>query len=155
MKLTHKKNKIKEDENNKRVKQNKKKYKDKEIMEIIQKYQNFKMNSSFENVKNHFKQIPPIFILSSAAREESIANSPKALFIKNVLDNLFFITDGYADQFGGPKGKKFKYAQLKELLHKNSSLPYAEQENSLEREFRNWRAGHDQVDDVTIIGVRL
>lgn len=70
-------------------------------------------------------------------------------------DSLFFITDGYADQFGGPKGKKYKYAPLKEFLHRNSSLPFEEQEQLLDKEFKNWSAGHQQVDDVTVIGVRL
>lgn len=70
-------------------------------------------------------------------------------------DNLFFITDGYADQFGGPKGKKFKYAQLKELLVKNISLSPEEQQHQLEKEFNDWSTGHQQVDDITIIGVRL
>ncbi|MGZ3902591.1 MAG: SpoIIE family protein phosphatase, partial [Bacteroidia bacterium] len=70
-------------------------------------------------------------------------------------DNLFFITDGYADQFGGPKGKKFKYAQLKELLCKNAALSPEEQEHQLIKEFNDWSTGHLQVDDVTIIGIRL
>lgn len=68
---------------------------------------------------------------------------------------LYLYTDGYADQFGGPKGKKFKYAQLNALLAEISSLPAAEQKKRLEDAFTNWRGEQEQVDDVCLIGIRL
>lgn len=70
-------------------------------------------------------------------------------------DILFLFTDGYADQFGGEKGKKFKYTPLKELLLHNATLPMSEQERLLESTFENWKQGVEQVDDVCIVGVRL
>lgn len=70
-------------------------------------------------------------------------------------DLLFLFTDGYADQFGGEKGKKFKYTPLKELLLKNANLPMSTQEEFLESTFENWKKGIEQVDDVCIMGVRL
>jgi serine phosphatase RsbU (regulator of sigma subunit) len=70
-------------------------------------------------------------------------------------DSLFLFTDGYADQFGGPKGKKFKYKQLKELLLKNSKLSSAEQKENLEQRFINWKGSLEQVDDVCVIGIKL
>ena len=70
-------------------------------------------------------------------------------------DSLFLFTDGYADQFGGEKGKKFKYTPLKELLLKNTSLPMPFQENQLETVFENWKKGIEQVDDVCVMGIRL
>jgi serine phosphatase RsbU (regulator of sigma subunit) len=70
-------------------------------------------------------------------------------------DIIFLSTDGYADQFGGPKGKKYKYKPLIESLIKNSSLPMNQQKASLESAFNDWKHHHDQVDDVSVIGVRV
>lgn len=70
-------------------------------------------------------------------------------------DIIYVFTDGYADQFGGPKGKKFKYKQLKELLMKNASKKMSEQHDILLNAFNNWKGNLEQVDDVCIIGVRV
>jgi serine phosphatase RsbU (regulator of sigma subunit) len=64
-------------------------------------------------------------------------------------------TDGYADQFGGPKGKKFKYKQLSDLLVSIYKKPINEQYYLLNRAFENWMGTHEQVDDVCIIGIRI
>ena len=70
-------------------------------------------------------------------------------------DCIYIFTDGYADQFGGPKGKKFKYKQLEQLLVDNSQLPMAEQKQALEKAFEDWKDNLEQVDDVLIIGIRV
>jgi len=70
-------------------------------------------------------------------------------------DRLFLFTDGYADQFGGPKGKKFKYRQLEELLLSTTRLTLNEQKQALEKAFDSWKANHEQVDDVCIIGISV
>ncbi|MBL0328065.1 MAG: tetratricopeptide repeat protein [Bacteroidetes bacterium] len=70
-------------------------------------------------------------------------------------DCIYLFSDGYADQFGGPKGKKYKYNQLKELLHKIYLLPIDEQHQQLSRAFDAWKGDLEQVDDVVIIGVRV
>ncbi len=70
-------------------------------------------------------------------------------------DTLYFYTDGYADQFGGPKGKKFKYKQLNDLLFNISHLATKEQKEKLETDFENWKGGLDQLDDVCVIGIRF
>lgn len=72
----------------------------------------------------------------------------------NSGDVLYLFTDGYADQFGGPKGKKFKYKQLEEVLLHSAHLTLAEQKQNLESTFVNWKGKLEQVDDVTIIGIR-
>src|SRR6185312_4525219 len=70
-------------------------------------------------------------------------------------DCLYLFTDGYADQFGGPKGKKFKYKQLQELITANVSKPLAAQKKLLDDTFENWRNDMEQTDDVCIIGIRI
>jgi serine phosphatase RsbU (regulator of sigma subunit) len=70
-------------------------------------------------------------------------------------DIIYLFTDGYADQFGGPKGKKFKYKQLKELLVNNANKTMKEQCEILRTAFENWKGNLEQVDDVCVIGVRV
>jgi serine phosphatase RsbU (regulator of sigma subunit) len=70
-------------------------------------------------------------------------------------DTLYLYTDGYADQFGGPKGKKFKYKNLNELLLSVSGLPFDEQGQQLLAVFENWKGALEQVDDVCVIGIKL
>ncbi len=73
----------------------------------------------------------------------------------NAGDNIYLFTDGLADQFGGLKGKKFKYKRLKELLLNNKSATMDEQKALLEKAFIDWKGQLEQVDDVCVIGVRL
>lgn len=68
---------------------------------------------------------------------------------------LYLFTDGYPDQFGGEKGKKFKYNRFRELLIKASALPMAEQRQLLEDTLRDWQGNLEQVDDICVMGVRL
>lgn len=70
-------------------------------------------------------------------------------------DTLFLYTDGYADQFGGPSGKKFKYKQLNELLCANAVLPVRDQARALRVAFDNWKGNLEQVDDVCVVGISL
>ena len=70
-------------------------------------------------------------------------------------DCIYLFTDGYADQFGGEKGKKFKYKQLQQLIMENSQLTMAEQKQILEKAFENWKGNLAQVDDVLVIGIRI
>lgn len=70
-------------------------------------------------------------------------------------DMVYLFSDGYADQFGGPEGKKFKYNKMRELLVQISNYPTDEQEIRLRGEFNYWRGELEQVDDVLIIGMRI
>jgi serine phosphatase RsbU (regulator of sigma subunit) len=65
------------------------------------------------------------------------------------------LTDGFPDQFGGEKSKKFMSKKLRELLAKNAHLPLHEQKAVLEKTFADWVGELEQVDDVCLIGVRL
>jgi len=70
-------------------------------------------------------------------------------------DSIYTLTDGVADQFGGPKGKKFKYKQLQELIASNAHSSMHEQGRVLEIVIQEWRGNLEQVDDILVIGVKV
>lgn len=70
-------------------------------------------------------------------------------------DCIYIFTDGFADQFGGEKGKKFKYNALKNLLISLVYLEPDEQKQKLEQAFEAWKGGLEQVDDVLLIGIKI
>ncbi len=70
-------------------------------------------------------------------------------------DVIYQFTDGYADQFGGPKGKKLKYNQLKHILITNKNLSIEHQSEILKKTFIEWRGNLEQIDDVLVTGIRL
>jgi serine phosphatase RsbU (regulator of sigma subunit) len=70
-------------------------------------------------------------------------------------DILYIFTDGFADQFGGEKGKKFKTKSFKELLLSLNSKPINEQKELIESTFNQWKGDIEQLDDVCVIGVRV
>lgn len=70
-------------------------------------------------------------------------------------DVIYLFSDGYADQFGGPDGKKFKYNQLRKEVVDLSKLDLSSQKNKLDDDFENWRSGYEQVDDVCIVGIKI
>ena len=73
----------------------------------------------------------------------------------NKGDIIYLFTDGYADQFGGPKGKKFKYKQQEEVILANHHLPMKEQRDTLEKEYDDWKGELEQVDDMLVIGIKI
>lgn len=70
-------------------------------------------------------------------------------------DQLYLLTDGYADQFGGEKGKKFKYKQLQSLIVELSAGNFDTIKEALTITFEKWKGSLEQVDDVTIVGIKL
>jgi serine phosphatase RsbU (regulator of sigma subunit) len=70
-------------------------------------------------------------------------------------DLLYLYTDGFADQFGGPKGKKYKYKELNEFILKNSALSLQQQPIKISDEFTRWKGDLEQVDDVLVVGIRI
>lgn len=71
------------------------------------------------------------------------------------LSTLFLFTDGYADQFGGPSGKKFKYANFQKLLLEFSNEKLETTNQKLEDVFIKWKNDLEQVDDICIIGIKI
>jgi serine phosphatase RsbU (regulator of sigma subunit) len=70
-------------------------------------------------------------------------------------DIIYMFSDGYADQFGGPDQKKFKYSNLKSMLTEIHKYPLGKQRMILEKSFTEWKAGSEQTDDVLVMGLRL
>lgn len=70
-------------------------------------------------------------------------------------DILYFFTDGYHDQFGGEKGKKFSSKKLKELLFNIHTKPVDTQKDILNSEIIKWTGNLEQVDDMCVVGIRF
>ena len=70
-------------------------------------------------------------------------------------DCIYAFSDGYADQFGGPAGKKFMRKQFRQLLLEVNALPMSEQLARVQQRFDEWRGEQEQVDDVLVIGLRV
>lgn len=70
-------------------------------------------------------------------------------------DIIYLLSDGLTDQFGGPEGSKYKKAQLKQLLAGIHNRPLSEQKKLIELEFLKWKGSNEQVDDVTVMGLRV
>ena len=70
-------------------------------------------------------------------------------------DNIYLFTDGFADQFGGKKGKKFKYKTLKQLLLSKQSETMDDQKEIYRQAFRAWKGEIEQVDDICLMGVEV
>lgn len=70
-------------------------------------------------------------------------------------DIIYSLTDGFPDQFGGSRGKKFMSKNLRAFLLANSHLPMHQQHQVLEKTFIDWLGTVEQIDDVTVIGVKI
>ncbi len=73
----------------------------------------------------------------------------------NKNDTMYLFSDGYADQFGGEKGKKFMVKRFNDLLCSMRTNSLEEQKNELQKTFEQWRGNHEQVDDVLVVGIRI
>ena len=69
-------------------------------------------------------------------------------------DTIYLFSDGYADQFGGPRRKKFMYRNFAELLLSVHEKTMEEQKEILDSTIENWRGGLEQIDDILVVGLR-
>lgn len=110
----------------------------------------------------------PLYIVRNGELTEYKANKfpigafigAKTNFDNNTLqmqkgDEIFIFSDGYADQFGGPRGKKFMVGNFRKLLTEICTLDPSEQKHKLETTLVNWQGEQEQVDDVLVIGVKF
>ncbi len=84
-------------------------------------------------------------------QEQSFENKQFVLLENDVI---YLFTDGYADQFGGPEGKKFKYRRFRHLLLTIHQYPMDEQKKLLEERENLWQGSLEQVDDILVIGFK-
>lgn len=70
-------------------------------------------------------------------------------------DKIFLMSDGYIDQFGGPKNKKYKSKRLKDFLIQHETSSMSELKMQLDQELITWQGGKEQIDDVSIIGIQF
>lgn len=70
-------------------------------------------------------------------------------------DQIYFFTDGYPDQFGGIKNKKLKLKEFKKILLRISHLPPLEQKQELHNFMQNWKGNFEQIDDISIMGLKI
>ncbi|MGZ3864641.1 MAG: tetratricopeptide repeat protein [Bacteroidia bacterium] len=109
----------------------------------------------------------PLWYTDNGVLKEIKANKQPIGYAENLLpftnhtlnlsakDTVYLFTDGFADQFGGPGGKKYKYKQMEQVLMANRNKTFEEQKNILKRSFEDWKGNLEQVDDVTVIAIQI
>ena len=70
-------------------------------------------------------------------------------------DTIYIFSDGYQDQFGGPRGKKFMSKRLRQLFLDIQEMSMEEQKEYLNKTVEDWKEGREQVDDILVIGIRI
>jgi serine phosphatase RsbU (regulator of sigma subunit) len=93
------------------------------------------------------------FSIGGMRTDQKIFDEIKLTFQED--DVLYFFTDGYTDQFGGEKGKKFSSKRLKEYFLSIHHLPISEQKQKLDDTMKTWRGELEQVDDILVMGIKL
>ncbi len=125
------------------------------------------------NVKTNVLQFSgaynPLYIVNGTEIREikgdkisigSSGNETEKQFTNTVIqldknDCIYLFSDGFADQFGGPKGKKFKYSRFKDLLITINRMSMKDQHESLDTTITKWQGDLEQIDDVCIIGISV
>jgi serine phosphatase RsbU (regulator of sigma subunit) len=111
----------------------------------------------------------PIYIISNGELKQIKGDKfPVGAFVEDKIqkfttkrftvekgDFIYLFSDGFADQFGGGNGKKYKYAPFQQKLVSISNLPLSEQRKLMKNEFNRWKGDLEQVDDVLLIGIRI
>jgi serine phosphatase RsbU (regulator of sigma subunit)/tetratricopeptide (TPR) repeat protein len=126
---------------------------------IVSKRKNIKDNSG--NELNVYTESNGNILYEIKATKQPIGFSedPKK-FENHILklergDCIYLFTDGFADQFGGPKAKKYKYKQLSEVILSSTNKTMTEQKRDLEISFEKWKGNLEQIDDVSVLGIRF
>ncbi len=99
-------------------------------------------------------------VIIEATRKPIGAGRSTESFVSHTLelskgDTFYLFTDGFMDQFGGSKNKKYKSKNFYSFLHKISSEGIEHQKTLLQKELQNWMGSHFQVDDVLVIGIQV
>jgi serine phosphatase RsbU (regulator of sigma subunit) len=70
-------------------------------------------------------------------------------------DSIYFSSDGYPDQFGGPEGRKFGPKRVREIIERVHKMPMLEASKIFDQEWESWRGDTKQTDDVLLIGIKF
>ena len=110
----------------------------------------------------------PLFIVTASKELRVVEpdNQPVSIYEKmkpftnheiqlNSGDCIYLASDGFEDQFGGQKNRKFMVKKMKELMVDISDKPMVEQDEIFNRTFENWKSNNEQIDDVTILGFKI
>ncbi len=111
-----------------------------QIIIIIRNNHIIELESDFQPVSNFISNLQPYKLHSISLQEN---------------DAIYLFTDGYPDQFGGEKGKKFMYKQFKSLLLKISEKPMQQQADLLQSELVQWMGSQEQIDDICVLGIKI
>jgi serine phosphatase RsbU (regulator of sigma subunit) len=120
---------------------------------------NYQVNYTGANISLHYIQQQTLTQIK--ADKQPVGNHVIKLPFTNHFiqlakdDSIYLFTDGMPDQFGGEKGKKFKYKQLRELIQCNQHLSMQQQGEQINKTFENWKGDMMQVDDVCVVGTCL
>ena len=145
--------------------------------EVVRTLLEIKNNSKFENVfllgnhdqwfmnvlQNDFSRLRNEEIIQVKGNKfpiGSFVDEEPSNFTNNKIqlekgDQIYIFSDGYPDQFGGPRGKKFMYKRFRELLVKNGKESLNKQKELLQESLFDWMKDEEQVDDILVIGVRV
>ncbi|GEM_PF-3284603 len=121
-----------------------------------------KLSLQFSGAKNSIYQIRNEELIQHSGDDFAIGSfSPRTKNYKsqNITlekgDTIYLFSDGYPDQFGGIKGKKFMYKQFKQKLIEFSNLSMKDQKIKLEQTMDAWMSSHEQIDDILVIGIKI
>lgn len=112
-------------------------------------------NSIYKISNSELKQIKGDKFPVGAFIEDKIQNFTLQRFTVEKGDSIFLFSDGFADQFGGPKGKKYKYLPFQQKLTSITDITIPQQSHMMRKEFMDWKGNHEQVDDVLLIGIKI
>jgi len=120
------------------------------------------LSLQFSGAKNSIYQIRNEELIQHSGDEFAIGSfSPgtKNYKSQNITlekgDTIYLFSDGYPDQFGGIKGKKFMYKQFRQKLVEFSNLSMKNQKTKLEQTMDAWMGSHEQIDDILVIGIKI
>ena len=127
-------------------------------------------NNSLYIVRNKNSDNSPQNVLLKDESKEFIEiksdNMPVGIYLKmdkfttheiqlHGSEKIYMFSDGFADQFGGENGKKFKYQSFKKLLFEQSKFSMEEQKEHIENAFEKWKGTNNQIDDLVLIGIEI
>lgn len=112
-------------------------------------------NSIYKISNGELQQIKGDKFPVGAFIEDKIQKFTSKCFTVNKGDSIYMFSDGFADQFGGSKGKKYKYLPFQQKLIAITSDSNLQQKASIKQEFLDWKGVHEQVDDVLVIGIKI